>query len=238
MQARYSPRAARGAGLFAALCLAISAAAPANAGWNDVCSGTATYTSSGYSGGALLLDPIDPTATIAALNPTQLNDGGIQAALAGAYLQVQGPRGTVTVYVTDLYPEGADCGLDLSPNAFAAIGDTSAGRIPIRWQVVAAPVTGNVVYRIKEGSSQYWAAIQVRNHRYPVVKFEYRKNGDWVSLPKTAYNHFVGEQMGAQLLEIRLTDIRGQVVTDTLGALPSQGDKGVYFADGHVQFPR
>jgi hypothetical protein len=48
----------------------------------------------------------------------------------------------------------------------------------------------------------------------------------------------LGEKMGAQLLEIRLTDIRGQVVTDTLKALPSQGDKGVYFVEGHVQFAK
>ena len=104
--------------------------------------------------------------------------------------------------------------------------------------MVAAPIAGNVVYRIKEGSSQYWAAIQVRNHLYRLVKFEYKKNGEWVSLPKMPYNHFVGEKMGAQLLEIHLTDIRGQVVTDTLKALPSQGDKSVYFVEGHVQFAK
>lgn len=88
------------------------------------------------------------------------------------------------------------------------------------------------------GGHPGWAAIQVRNHLYPVVKFEYKKNGEWVSLPKRSYNHFVGEKMDAQLLEIRLTDIRGQVVTDTLKALPSQGDKGVYFVEGHVQFAK
>ncbi|NYF20811.1 expansin (peptidoglycan-binding protein) [Xanthomonas sp. JAI131] len=223
--------------LFAGLCLA-AIATPAAAAWDGICNGTATYTGSGYSGGAVLLDPIPADAMITALNPAQMNYGGVPAALAGAYLQVQGPRGTATVYVTDLYPEGGDCGLDLSPNAFAAIGDMSAGHLPISWKVVAAPIDGNVVYRIKEGSSQYWAAIQVRNHLYPVVKFEYKKDGAWVSLPKMPYNHFVGEQMGAQLLEVRLTDIRGQVVTDTLSALPSQGDKGVYFVEGHVQFAK
>jgi expansin (peptidoglycan-binding protein) len=233
----HRPGISRNLPLVAGLCLVVIAA-PAAAAWNGICKGTATYTSSGYSGGAALLDPIPPKMMIAALNPKQMNYGGVSAALAGAFLQVRGPRGTATVYVTDLYPEGRNCGLDLSPNAFAAIGDVSAGHIPISWKVVAAPISGNVVYRIKEGSSQSWAAIQVRNHLYPVVKFEYKKNGEWVSLPKMPYNHFVGEKMGAQLLEIRLTDIRGQVVTDTLKALPSQGDKGVYFVEGHVQFAK
>ncbi|ELQ17099.1 extracellular endoglucanase (expansin) [Xanthomonas translucens DAR61454] len=144
----------------AGLCLVVIAA-PAAAAWNGICKGTATYTSSGYSGGAALLDPIPPKMMIAALNPKQMNYGGVAAALAGAYLQVRGPLGIATLYVTDLYPEGRNCGLDLSPNAFAAIGDIRAGHIPIRWKVVAAPMTGNVVYRIKEGSSQPWAAIQV-----------------------------------------------------------------------------
>lgn len=51
--------------------------------------------------------------------------------MAGAYLRVQGPKGCTTVYVTDLYPEAASGGLDLSYNAFAKIGDLQQGRIPV-----------------------------------------------------------------------------------------------------------
>ncbi|CBA15354.1 hypothetical protein XALC_0836 [Xanthomonas albilineans GPE PC73] len=186
----------------------------------------------------MLLDPTPSDAMITALNPIQLNYGGVRAALGGAYLQVQGPKGTVTVYVNDVNNGGDNCSMDMSPNAFSAIGDTSAGHIPITWKVVQAPITGNLQYWIKDGSSPYWAAIQVRNHLYPVVKFEYKKDGDWISLPKTDYNHFVGENVGAQMLEVRITDIRGMVVTDTIPPLPSGGDQKTYYVDGHVQFPR
>lgn len=206
-------------------------------GWDSTFSGTATYTGSGYSGGALLLDPIPRTAFITALNPVQLNFGGVKAALAGAYLQVTGPKGTTTVYVTDLYPEGASGGLDLSHNAFAAIGDMVQGRIPISWKVVRAPVTGNLQYRIKEGSSRWWAAIQVRNHAYPVVKLEVKQGSTWKNLQKMDYNHFLGEQLGNQPLTLRITDIRGKVLTDTLPRLPEDGSKPAYFEPGHVQFP-
>ncbi|WP_115571925.1 expansin EXLX1 family cellulose-binding protein [Xanthomonas campestris] len=206
-------------------------------GWDSTFSGTATYTGSGYSGGALLLDPIPSTAFITALNPVQLNFGGVKAALAGAYLQVTGPKGTTTVYVTDLYPEGASGGLDLSHNAFAAIGDMVQGRIPISWKVVRAPVTGNLQYRIKEGSSRWWAAIQVRNHAYPVVKLEVKQGSSWKNLQKMDYNHFLGEQLGDQPLTLRITDIRGKVLTDTLPRLPEDGSKPAYFEPGHVQFP-
>lgn len=206
-------------------------------GWNNTFTGTATYTSSGYSGGAVLLDPIPSNAFITALNPTQMNFGGVRAALAGAYLEVTGSKGKTVVYVTDLYPEGASGGLDLSPNAFAAIGDTVQGRIPISWKIVRAPTTGNVQYRIKEGSSRWWAAIQVRNHAYPVVKFEVKQGSSWKSLQKMDYNHFLGEQLGNQPLSIRITDIRGKAILDTIPALPEDGNKPVYFEPGHVQFP-
>ncbi|AZU11713.1 cellulase [Xanthomonas phaseoli pv. phaseoli] len=205
--------------------------------WNSTFSGTATMTGSGYSGGALLLDPIPSDAFITALNSTQLNFGGIKAALAGAYLEVTGPRGKTTVYVTDLYPEGASGGLDLSPNAFAAIGNTADGRIPISWKVVRTPITGNVQYRIKEGSSRYWAAIQVRHHAYPVVKFEVKQGSTWTSLPKTDYNHFIGTSLGNKPLSIRITDIRGKVIADKIPALTEYSSSEPYFEPGNVQFP-
>ncbi|MFC6840495.1 hypothetical protein ACFQGW_12420 [Xanthomonas theicola] len=64
-----------------------------------------------------MLDPIPADAQITALNPTQMNYGGICAALAGACLQVQGPRGTAAVYVTGLMSGGwtgggRPCGAD------------------------------------------------------------------------------------------------------------------------------
>ncbi|WP_145149924.1 expansin EXLX1 family cellulose-binding protein [Paenibacillus xylanexedens] len=213
-------------------------ALPASAAWNDTYQGYATYTGSGYSGGAVLLDPIPADMKITALNPFQLNYNGVKAALAGAYLEVQGPKGKTTVYVTDLYPEGASGALDLSPNAFNLIGDPKAGKINISWKVVKAPIQGNVSYRIKEGSSQWWAAIQVRNHKYPVLKFEVKqKDGTWLNLEKQDYNHFLGTGLGKEKLNIRITDIRGQVLNDTIPALPNDGSGGAYIVPGNVQFP-
>ncbi|MGM1020999.1 MAG: expansin EXLX1 family cellulose-binding protein [Bacillota bacterium] len=212
-------------------------ALPASAAWNDTYTGYATYTGSGYSGGALLLDPIPSDAKITALNPTQLNYNGIKAAMAGAYLEVQGPKGKTTVYVTDIYPEAPSGALDLSPNAFNQIGNQIDGTINISWKVVKAPVTGNVSYRIKEGSSQYWAAIQVRNHKYPVLKLEVQQNGQWINLEKQDYNHFLGTNLGKQPLKIRITDIRGVVLNDTIPALPEDGSGGAYIVKGNVQFP-
>ncbi len=211
----------------------------ASAAWDDWHSGYATYTGSGYSGGNALLDPIDPDMEITALNTEDYNSFGVNASLAGAYLEVEGSNGKTVVYVTDRYPEGAVGALDLCPTSFGKIGDMLAGKIDIKWHVVKAPIAGNFSYRIKEGSSQYWAEIQVRNHKYPVLKMEYYKNGEWINMKKQLYNHFHGEQMGAEPLQLRITDILGQVVIDTLPALPETIEAGstAYIVPGNVQFP-
>jgi len=206
--------------------------------WEKERSSYATFTGSGYSGGAALLDPIDPDMEITALNPYDYNSYGIQAALAGAYLEVTGEKGTTVVYVTDLYPEGAPGALDLCPTSFDKIGDMAKGKIDITWRVVAAPVTGNVSYRIKEGSTTSWLAVQVRNHRYPVLKMECYKNGTWVDMEKMHWNHFVIDNVDSTTPKIRITDIRGYVLEDILDSIPVSGDtRPAYIIEGNVQFP-
>jgi expansin len=207
------------------------------ADWNRWHTGYATYTGSGYSGGAALLDPIAADMEITALNSTDLDGYGVKMALAGAYLKVVGPKGSTIVYVTDLYPEGAPGALDLCPISFSKLGDVALGKIDIQWQVVAAPISGNFSYRIKEGSSQWWAAVQMRNHKFPVLKMAYYQNGTWVNMEKQSYNHFLGTNMGLEAHPIRLTDIRGQVVTDILPPLTGNATNAAYFVQGNVQFP-
>jgi len=211
----------------------------ASAAWDDWHSGYATYTGSGYSGGNARLDPIPPDMEITALNAEDYNSYGVPASLAGAYLEVKGSKGSTVVYVTDKYPEGAPGALDLCPTSFGKIGDIPAGKIDISWRVVKAPITGNFVYSFMASDCQWWAAIQVRNHKYPVLKMEYYKDGKWNNMRKEPYNYFIGENMGTSPLQVRITDIRGQVVTDTLPALAAEIPEGAkdYFVLGNVQFP-
>lgn len=220
-----------------AMILFISASLPVFAAGTETNSGYATYTGSGYSGGAALLDPIPSNMEITALNPADYNRFGIKAALAGAYLEVTGPKGSTIVYVTDLYPEGAKGALDLCPTSFAKIGEMSAGKINVTWRIVKAPISGNISYRIKEGSSQYWAGIQVRNHKYPVLKMEYYKDGRWINMEKTQWNHFIGTNLGTSPLKVRMTDINGKTITDTISGLPASGTSSAYIVPGNVQFP-
>jgi expansin len=143
------------------------------------------------------------------------------SASCGACLLVKGPKGEVTVRVTDSCPGCAGNGLDLdlSAQAFAKIAEPKEGRVPVTYQLVSCATTGNIAYHFKDGSSKWWTAIQIRNHRVPVTKVEYRKDGAWVAMERASYNYFlatngVGDQPNGLSLRVTATD--GQVVEETL----------------------
>jgi expansin (peptidoglycan-binding protein) len=178
---------------------------------NPLHSGIATYYDA-TGAGACSFDPSPGDLMVAALN----NDEYDNAAYCGAYVQVNGPKGTITVRIVDLCPECHTGHLDLSREAFAAIADLPQGVVSITWRVVSPPVAGPIAYHFKEGSNQWWTAVQVRNHRNPIVKFEYWNGDQWVTVPRVSYNFFVqtGPGMGAGPYTFRVTDIYSNTLTD------------------------
>lgn len=149
------------------------------------------------------------------------------SATCGACLQVTGPKGDVTVRVTDSCPgcEGAGVSLDLSAQAFAKIAEPEDGRVKVRYRLVSCATSGPIAYHFKDGSSKYWTAIQIRNHRVPIERVEYRRDGAWIAMKRADYNYFiepsgVGDQPSG--LSLRVTGADGQLLEDTLsGAMPS-----------------
>ncbi|HEX6304699.1 MAG TPA: expansin EXLX1 family cellulose-binding protein [Anaerolineales bacterium] len=157
-------------------------------------------------------DPSPEDLMVAAMNQTDYAN----AALCGAYIEVEGPKGIVTVRIVDRCPECASGDVDMSPEAFALIADLVAGRVPIRWRIVGPEMQGPIVYRFKEGSNQWWTAVQIRNHRNPVAKVEYGlSNGEFKAVPRTNYNYFVDASgMGPGPYTFRVTDMYGNVLQD------------------------
>jgi expansin (peptidoglycan-binding protein) len=92
-----------------------------------------------------------------------------------------------------------------------------------------------MAYHFKDGSSKYWTAIQVRNHRLPIAKLEYQKDGTFVEMKRESYNYFVESEGVGDLpngLVLRVTAADGQSVEEKLpGDIPD--DKTV---DGAKQF--
>lgn len=141
------------------------------------------------------------------------------SAACGTCIKVTGPKGEVTVRVVDSCPECEEHHLDLSKEAFAKIAEIKAGRVDITYQAVSCNVTGNVQYVFKDGSSKWWTAIQVRNHRLPIAKLEYKTDDGWVATTRADYNYFlaadgVGDQPTG--LRVRVTAVDGQTLEDTL----------------------
>ncbi|RZJ15543.1 MAG: hypothetical protein EON50_01435 [Acidovorax sp.] len=141
------------------------------------------------------------------------------SAVCGQYVAVTGPKGSVTVRITDQCPECKSGDLDLSESAFARIADPVAERVPIRWEVVPGDVSGPVSYRYKEGSSRWWVAIQVRNHRLPVTGLAIKPSGsaDWIAVPRMDYNYFVyPTAIASGPVQVRVTALGGATLIDTL----------------------
>ena len=170
---------------------------------------------------------------VAAMNDEEWDN----AAYCGAYLQVTGPDGEVTVRIVNRCRDAICTAghLDLSYEAFGLIAEHVVGIVPITWQVVSPPIDDPIVYHFKEGSSQYWTAIQIRNHRNPIKKFEYSPSpGQWAEVPRTFYNYFVqaGPDMGLGPYTFRVTDWYGNVLTDS--GIPLIEDGSI---SGTGQFP-
>lgn len=147
------------------------------------------------------------------------------SAVCGACAEIQGPRGTLRVRLVDSCPDCVEPGhLDLSRSAFAKLADPSLGRVRVKWRFVTCPVTGSLRYHFKEGSSQWWTALQVRNHHKPIRKLEWLKLGTWQVAPRQDYNYFLASSgMGLGPLKLRVTAWDGEVLEHTLpGILDSQ----------------
>jgi len=154
--------------------------------------------------------------------------------VCGACVEVKGPDATIVVRVVDRCP-GCDAGhIDLSEQAFAKIAEPVRGVVPVEWRHVACDVTGPIVYRFKEGSSQWWTAVQVRNTRYAVEKLEAKVDGVYRSIERLSYNYFVAaDGLGPGPYDLRVTDVLGHVLEDRGIALEVGAE-----VSGGAQFPR
>lgn len=196
---------------------------------NPIHHGIATYYYA-TGAGACMFDPSPSDLQVAAMNAEEYDN----AAMCGAYVNVIGPQGAVTVRIVDRCPECHAGHLDLSQEAFAQIADLPQGRVSITWQVVSPELVGPIAYHYKDGSNQWWTAVQIRNHRNPVSRLEYQTGGQWINVPRTSYNYFVQANpgMGPGPYTFRVTDSYGNVLID--GGIPHLENGTI---SGAGQFP-
>ncbi len=152
----------------------------------------------------------------------------------GAFIRVYGPQGSVTVRVVDRCPECAPGEVVLTKPAFKQVAGQSIGVVDVQWHFTEGLIGGPVGYRLKPDSNQHWMALQITNHRHPIVKVEMaRPAGKWVTLQRQVYNYFtVDRPMGDGPWDVRVTDILGQTVKDV--ALDLTREAVIY---GQAQLP-
>lgn len=175
--------------------------------------GDGTYYDGGYSGGCCNLDAIASNYYVAAINKIDYRAGN----LAGAYLKVTGPNGSINVLITDTLAdgEGKKGDIDLNKEAFAKIEPLVTGRMPVTWEIIPLPTDKPIQYAYKSTSTQYWMEVQVRNHRYPIKKLEIKNDsGKYVELERQEYNYFKMDNPGTGPYTFRVTDIYGHVLID------------------------
>lgn len=183
---------------------------PSACGDEPLRTGEATYYAADGTGNCSF-DASPRDLMVAAMNR---EDYGASAA-CGACVRVAGPNGEITVRIVDQCPECARGALDLSAEAFDRIAARVQGRVAVRWRYVPCDVSGALRFRFKEGSSQYWTAVQVRNHRQAIAKLEVEKAGAFVSVARESYNYFVAaDGMGPGPYTFRVTDVHGESVVE------------------------
>lgn len=195
----------------------------------EVHQGKATYYAADGSGNCSFdAAPGDPL--VAAMNTPDY----AASAVCGACVAIDGPDGSITVRIVDRCPECPQGNIDLAEGAFPMIAKKELGIVPISWRYVSCPVDGDLVYHFKEGSNQWWTAVQVRNHRNAIAKFEYRAADDtWKSVARVDYNFFIDEAgMGPGPYDFRVTDVHGNVIEDQGVPFKEAGD-----SPGAGQFP-
>ncbi|TDH74386.1 uncharacterized protein CCR75_005084 [Bremia lactucae] len=136
------------------------------------------------------------------------------------------------VYILDQCPGCAYGDLDLSPEMFESITGQSYTKLSIEWNFVECPVSNNVQYCLKTGSSEFWVAVQPANFISGVQSMTI--NHQEASLVDSAY-YFLIDGKGKSVadlhsMQISITGVNGEVLEETLSMAADS------CTNGHSQF--
>ncbi|KAL7681833.1 putative expansin/pollen allergen, DPBB domain, expansin, cellulose-binding-like domain superfamily [Plasmopara halstedii] len=127
-------------------------------------------------------------------------------------------RPSEVVHILDQCPGCGYGGLDLSPEVFESITGQTYTILPIEWKFVDCPVSSNVEYCLKTGSTEFWVAVQPTNLVSGVTSMKI--NNQETSRVDSAF-YFLIDGKGKSVanlseLTISVTGVNGEVLEDTL----------------------
>ncbi|WP_299315412.1 expansin EXLX1 family cellulose-binding protein [uncultured Aquimarina sp.] len=132
----------------------------------------------------------------------------------GACIEVTGVKGSVILNVVDRCPECASGDVDMTMEAFDMIADVIDGRVPITWKFVPCETMANsetIKINFKEGSSEFWTAIQFRDINHAISKMEYQlPDNTWMNTNRELFNFFIETSGIPSPMNLRVTSILGE----------------------------
>ncbi|KAF4028850.1 Lytic transglycosylase [Phytophthora infestans] len=132
------------------------------------------------------------------------------------------------VYIMDQCPGCAYGDLDLSPDVFESITGQSYTKLSIEWKFVDCPISNNVQYCLKTGSSGFWVAVQPTNCASGVKSLSI--NGQETSVIDSAYYFLIdgsGESVAdLSSLSISMIGVNGEVLEETLSLTADECTEG------------
>jgi expansin len=155
----------------------------------------------------------------------------------------------IQVMIVDLCPTQGNeqwCSGDMphfdlaGSSTFGLLEPVSAGVKVLQFQWIPTPVgTSPIKLRYKDGTNAWWVAIEVLNHRYPILKVEVKnpQTGAWMTSNRTqaGWNYWVFQFTGSGLqtpYQIRITDQYGHAIEETATTIQAS-----YMWTGANQFP-
>ncbi|KAK0611050.1 RlpA-like double-psi beta-barrel-protein domain-containing protein-containing protein [Immersiella caudata] len=116
----------------------------------------------------------------------------------GACLQVNGPRGSVKVMVTDSCPSCAQNRLNLYEEAFRQIANPNDGIANVEFDIVNCGINSQLWSRMEAYEFVNSFSMQVMNANYPVTALHVSTDGGnrWEATVRRDYNYFERESSG------------------------------------------
>jgi len=154
----------------------------------------------------------------------------------GACIEVTGAKGSVILNVVDRCPECASGDVDMTMEAFEMIADVIDGRVPISWKFVPCETISNnetIKINFKEGSSEFWTAIQFREINHAVSKMEYQlPDNTWKNTNRELFNFFIETSGIPSPMNLRVTSILGEeLIFENIVLNPNEDfDTGLQFS--------
>ncbi|KAG3001711.1 hypothetical protein PC120_g20113 [Phytophthora cactorum] len=133
---------------------------------------------------------------------------------------------TQIVYIVDRCPECKQGDLDLSPTVFKTLTGSDPSRYTIKWKFVDCPVSGNIEYCTKSGSSSSWLAIQPANYASGVASMKIASQD--VTMVDSCYYFLLngGSNVDMSAVSVELTSVSGETITETLSLTADECTEG------------